>query len=118
MRQSQIVINSFPLINSKRHTKSKNLIQKSNNAGSSVWIEEQRGTGKGLAFKFFSFFLAKFPPLELENWSHEVKYPPPCNEKPQFGGGKKIPREGMEEESKCHTYNRPSPLHLNINTCK
>ena len=63
MKQSQIVINSFPLINSKRHTKSKNLIQKSNNAGSSVWIEEQRGTRKGLAFKFFSFFFGQIPTL-------------------------------------------------------
>ena len=39
--------------------------------------------------------------------------------KPQFGCGKKkkqIPREGIEEESKCHTYDRPPHLHLNINT--
>ena len=26
--------------------------------------------------------------------------------------GKKIPREGIEEESKFHTYDRPPPLHL------
>ena len=28
---------------------------------------------------------------------------------------KKIPREGIEEESKRHTYDHPPPLHLNIN---
>ena len=68
MKQSQIVINGFPLIHSKRHTKSKNLIGNTiNNEGSSVWIDGQRGTGEGVAFKFFSLFLAKFPPLELEN---------------------------------------------------
>ena len=27
--------------------------------------------------------------------------------------GKKVPREGIEEESKCHTYDRP---HLSIST--
>ena len=26
-----------------------------------------RGTGEGVAFKFCSFFWAKFPPLELEH---------------------------------------------------
>ena len=68
MKQSQIVINWFPIIHSKRHNKAKIQFKiLSNNAGNNVWIEGQRDSGEGVAFKFFIIFLAKFPPLELEN---------------------------------------------------
>ena len=58
--------------------------------------------------------------LTLGTWklitSGEIS--PQCYEKSQFGCGKKKSPEGIEEESKCNTYDRPSPLHLNIITCK
>ena len=54
-------------------------------------MEGKRGTGEGVAF--VAFVLRK-----TAVWLRA-----------------KIPREGIEEESKCHTYDHPPPP---INTCK
>jgi len=58
---------------------------------------------KGAAFEFFSIFLTKFLTLGTTKL---FKFDKICPSKPQLGAKfvVKIPREGTDKLSKCHTY--------------